>query len=148
MEKKRIFVFIFIAAILMVSGHLIMGYIENSSVQNISTKIQKSSDVVGSAPEIEITSVSLTGSGSLIDVRYVADNPLKGLDGSNVYIIDHATGRKLGVTGVARIGELISRSKENRYGYFIINNVERTVANGSWVTVVIGNFSQEMTVSE
>jgi len=139
MEKKHII--ISAVLIFVISGYFIVGYVESSK----SPEIENTH--VNSTPKIEVLSASLTGSGSLIDVRYNTDRPLS-LDSNNVYLIDHATGEKLRVASTIYIGMLLSRNNKSTYGYFIVNNVDRIVTNGSSVTVVMGDFRQNMTVSE
>ena len=116
--------------ILIATGYLVNGYMD--SVR---------------PPNLEVLSVRLTGSGDLIDVRYSVDKPIKQeLNGSNVYLMSHLTGKKYGVAGVVKIGMLLSRSPDSSYGWFFINNADKSLVKDSWVTVVIGDYRQEMLV--
>jgi len=97
MKKKYVLIIVLAAIVFIAAGYFVIADIEFNK-----------------PPEINVLSVSLTGTGSLIDVRYQTNKPItEQLNGSNVYLIDHTTGKMLGVAGVAKIGALISRSSEN-----------------------------------
>ncbi len=145
MKKNHIFILISGVLIILASGYFVTGYIDSSNP--IIKENSRNDEASSVTAKTEVISVKLTGSGSLLDVRYTSDRP-HGFDGSTAYIIDNATGKKLGLLGVPRIGMLRSTSQKNTYGYLIVNNADRTVVNGSKVKVVLGNYTQEKIVSE
>jgi hypothetical protein len=104
-------------------------------------------DQVAQASPATVVSVSakLAGdNGTMISVEYQTDrNMTANLDANRTYLIDESSGKRLGVQWVSYIGPLISQSVGKASGWFVIDNAELSVINGTQVTIVIGNFTKE-----
>ncbi len=103
---------------------------------------------------LRIEAVRLTGAGNLLDFRYRVIDPKKVsplLDRhAKPYLIDQASGVKLTVPNMPKVGSLRAKGKpETDRVYFILfGNSKGWVKKGSRVTVVVGDFKAENLVVE
>jgi hypothetical protein len=98
-----------------------------------------------SPAKIVSVSAKLGGdSGSMITVQYQTDkNMSRNYESNETYLVLQDSGKKLGVQWTEYFGPLASQSKGKMTGWFIIDNSERDVRNGTMVTIVIGSFTKE-----
>jgi hypothetical protein len=84
------------------------------------------------------------GGGSLVVVEFQTDKPMKtDYNSDQVYMIVEESNRTLPVKWVPKIGLLISKSTGKDIGWFIVDNTDNVVKNGTMVTIVIGDFKSE-----
>jgi hypothetical protein len=84
------------------------------------------------------------GGGSLVVVEFQTDKPMKtDYNSDQVYMIVEESNRTLPVKWVPKIGLLISKSTGKDIGWFIVDNTDNVVKNGTKVTIVIGDFKSE-----
>jgi len=82
--------------------------------------------------------------GTLISVEYQTDRNMDvNLNSNQTYLIVEESGKRLDVQWASYIGPLISQSVGKTSGWFVIDNAEMNVKNGTRVTIVIGNFTKE-----
>jgi len=129
--KKRIFILLFLFLIVVSSIVFYLSYPHPE----------------GSESPAKIVSVSakLGGdNGSMITVQYQTDkNMSRNYESNGTYLVVQGSGKKLGVQWTEYFGPLVSESKGRMTGWFIIDNSERDVRNGTMITIVIGNFTKE-----
>lgn len=94
---------------------------------------------------IQVSALQLSGKGTLIDLRYRVLDPQKAaaLGGarSKPVLIDQASGAKLHVPSMPKVGQLRSRPENLQKGKIytaLFSNPQRLVSRGSKVTVVFG----------
>ena len=99
---------------------------------------------------IEIDSLRTSANGIMIDFRYKVLDATKaaalGNKEARPYLIDQASGRRLGVPNTPKAGPLRQTAELMKVGrvYFtLFSNPGRIVKPGSNVTVVIGEFRAE-----
>ena len=94
--------------------------------------------------------ISLSGVGDLLDVRFKIDPRMK--TPGPIYIQDEATGTKLTLANVPKIGPLISgrtpiskgrHQPVSNCGFGLFLNMEEVVKHGSLVTFVSGGYRKE-----
>jgi hypothetical protein len=101
------------------------------------------------AEDAPVTIVSVSAvlggdNGSMITVQYKTDRNMTRDFGSNeAYLIVQSSGKRLDVQWVTYIGPLASKSAGKTSGWFVIDNAEREVRNGTLVTIVIGDSRME-----
>jgi hypothetical protein len=77
-------------------------------------------------------------------VEFQTDKPMKtDYNSDQVYMIVEESNRTLPVKWVPKIGLLISKSTGKDIGWFIVDNTDNVVKNGTMVTIVIGDFKSE-----
>ncbi len=107
---------------------------------------QTQSAALSSEPlRLEYVTAKLAGEGGLIIVRYRYNKPSRSMRTNN-WILDTASGKQLNVQVVPLIGPLNSYSLSRRpamEGYFVVDNGERTIKEGSKITVVVGEQRKE-----
>lgn len=108
-----------------------------------------------SAWGIEVVALRRTAGGAMLDFRYRVIDPEKArplLDrGSKAFLIDQASGRRMGVPDTPKIGPLRQTAREPIAGrtYFVIfSNPGKLLGAGDRATVVIGDFRAEDIVVE
>jgi hypothetical protein len=83
------------------------------------------------------------GGGSLVVVEFQTDKPMKtDYNSDQVYMIIEESNRTLPIKWVPKIGLLISKSTGKDIGWFIVDNLDDEVKNGTLVTIVIGDFKK------
>lgn len=104
---------------------------------------------------IEIVGLRQSAGGAMLDFRYRVTDAEKARPllerSTSAYLVDQASGRRLTVPNPPKIGPLRQTSRALIPGrtYFILfSNTGRSVAKGSRVTVVIGEFRAEDLVVE
>jgi hypothetical protein len=104
---------------------------------------------------LKILRVRLTASGYMLDLRYQVIDPEKAsplLDRKvKPYLIDQATGAKMQVPNMPKVGSLKQRVAEadTEKTYFILfGNSRGIVRQGSLVTLILGELKQENLVVE
>ncbi len=103
---------------------------------------------------LRIVAVRLTGAGNLVDFRYRVIDPGKVsplLDRhAKPYLIDQASGIKLSVPNMPKVGSLRAKGKPetDRIYFILFGNSRGLVKKGSKVTVVVGDFKAEDLVVE
>jgi len=104
---------------------------------------------------IRILSLRQSAAGYMLDFRYQVTDPEKAstvLDRKiKPYLIDQATGTKLYVPSMPKVGSLKNRvvNPDVEKTYFILfGNSRGLVKSGSKVTIVIGDFREENLVVE
>ncbi|MDD1676226.1 MAG: hypothetical protein LUQ40_00650 [Methanomicrobiales archaeon] len=81
------------------------------------------------------------GDGALVVVEYKTDKPMKtDFTANDLHLIVDESGNKLWVRMIPKIGMLISKSTGKDVGWFIIDNGDLLVKNGTNVTIVIGSY--------
>lgn len=107
---------------------------------------QVQSTALSSEPLIlENVTARLAGDGGLLIIRYRYNRLTSGMRTHN-WILDPASGRQLNVQTIPLIGPLNSYSLSRRpvlEGYFVIDNGERLVKEGSEITVMVGDLRKE-----
>lgn len=99
---------------------------------------------------VEISSLRLSANGHLIDFRYKVLDPEKAKALVNredkPVLIDQATGQKLHVPSMPKVGSLRQTAQSLTAGkiYFVLfSNAKKVVKSGQKVTVSIGDFRAE-----
>jgi len=98
---------------------------------------------------IKIVGVRLSANGYMIDFRYRVIDPEKASPlfdrGERPYLVDQASGAKFVVPNPPKTGPLRTSDKPqaNRNYFILFANPGKYIKEGSWVTVVIGNFKAE-----
>lgn len=108
-----------------------------------------------SAYGIEVVALRRSAGGNMLDFRYRVIDPEKArpiLDRrSKAYLIDQASGTRLGVPDTPKVGPLRQTAREPIAGltYFVIfSNSGKLMRAGDLATVVIGDFRAENVVVE
>lgn len=93
-------------------------------------------------PPLEILQAELTGDGSFVDVRFRMNKLGKFRGKCDAYLVDEASGERVTVATTPKIGTLYSRWADGSptTGYVLFLNSRGVVKEGSYVTVVFGNF--------
>lgn len=106
---------------------------------------------LGSAPRIEPVSVRLAGDGEFVEVRfrYHGKEPFDP-DRPGTFLIDEATGEKLFLLQLQRIGKLgmKAESDEAPVHSILFKNREGLLKPGARVTLVIGETRRERLLLE
>ncbi len=95
---------------------------------------------------IEVIGVHPVSSGYMLNFRYRITDPVKAKSlndmKSKAYVIDDATGTRLAVPAMEKVGELRSgvTPETGRTYFMIFGNPGKLVKSGGKVTVVVGNF--------
>jgi len=95
---------------------------------------------------IEVVGVRYSADGDILDFRYRVKDPDKAAPLFNrrvrPYLIDEATGARLGVPSPPRTGPLRSLNppQADRTYFMFFSNFGRLVQPGGAVTIVIGDF--------
>jgi hypothetical protein len=102
---------------------------------------------------VKILGIRQTGHSYLLDFRFHVIDPEKAkplIDrGAKPYAIDEASGLKLAVPDMPKVGSLRAKGNEPDRDYFILfSNPNGLVKKGSKVTVVSGDFKVENLVVE
>ncbi len=103
---------------------------------------------------LKVVAVRLTSAGGLVDFRYRVIDPEKVSPflsrNAKPYLIDEASGAKLSVPNMPKVGSLRAKGKpETDRVYFILfGNSRGLVKKGSRVSVVVGDFKVENLVVE
>ena len=102
---------------------------------------------------IKILGIRQTANGSLLDFRFHVIDPEKAtpLIGRHAkpYMIDEASGMRLSVPNMPKVGSLRAKGNEPDRDYFILfSNPNGLIKKGSKVIVVIGDFKVENLVVE
>ncbi len=98
---------------------------------------------------LKVVAVRLTSAGGLVDFRYRVIDPEKVSPlisrSAKPYLIDEASGAKLSVPNMPKVGSLRAKGKpETDRVYFILfGNSRGLVKKGSKVSVVVGDFKVE-----
>jgi hypothetical protein len=98
---------------------------------------------------VEIVGVKPVTSGYMLAFRYRIVDPEKARmlndRKSKAYLIDEATGIRLAVPAMEKVGELRSGSlpEADRTYFMVFGNPGKLVKSGSRVTLVVGNFRAE-----
>ena len=98
---------------------------------------------------IEITSLSMTAAGHMVDFRFRVLDPAKAASlftrENKPYLIDQASQQVLSVPVMAKVGPLRTSDppKQDRIYWMFFGTVPGLVKSGSKVTVVIGDFRVE-----
>lgn len=130
--KKKILLPIFLVSITLVSTIIFYLYRQNQVAR-------------ASSPKVISVSAKLAGdNGSLISVEYQTDDEMSvNFETNQTYLIVQSSGKRLSVQWASYIGPLISQSVGKTYGWFVIDNSELDVTNGTQVTIIIGDFTKE-----
>lgn len=97
---------------------------------------------------IHITALRLTAAGYMVDVRYRVTDPERaktfaGGKHTEVFLVDEATGTRLGVPTTPKLGPLRQRLKgdvrSDREYFVLFANPGRQLRPGNQVTLVAGN---------
>lgn len=90
-------------------------------------------------PQIRISSVSLSGDGSFVDVRYWLSRPDKAQGRFPVYLVNEATKEKLGLMRFTKHGAIRTRhGRHQAGGVMLFFNRNGSVRSGSSVTLFFG----------
>ena len=95
---------------------------------------------------IEVIGVHPVSSGYMLNFRYRITDPVKAKSlndmKSKAYVIDDATGTRLAVPAMEKVGELRSgvTPETGRTYFMIFGNPGKLVKAGGKVSVVVGNF--------
>lgn len=95
---------------------------------------------------VEVIGIHPVSSGYMLNFRYRIVDPVKAKSlndmKSKAYVIDDATGTRLAVPAMEKVGELRSGAtpQVGREYFMIFGNPGKLVKPGGSVTVVIGNF--------
>jgi hypothetical protein len=105
--------------------------------------IQRETTAKASAKVISVTAKLGGDNGSMISVGYQTDKIMDiNFDASQAYLIVESSERRLNVQYATYIGPLISKSLGQTSGWFVIDNSDMSVTNGTYVTIAIGDFRQ------
>jgi hypothetical protein len=103
---------------------------------------------------VRVESIRLTAAGHMVDFRYRVIDPEKAATltkrGREAFVLDEATGTKLPVP-VTKVGQLRGTGtlpQADRVYTVMFNTGGGLIAQGSQVTVVIGDFKAEHLVVE
>jgi hypothetical protein len=84
------------------------------------------------------------GDGSLVVVEFQTDKAMKtDYNADQAYMIVEASNRTLPIKWIPKIGLLISKSTGKELGWFIVDNLDNEVKNGTMVSIVIGDYKKE-----
>jgi hypothetical protein len=102
---------------------------------------------------IRIQNVRLSANGYLLDFRYRVINPEKALpligQHAKPCIIDEASGMKLSVPNMPKVGSLRAKGNKPDRDYFILfSNPNRIVKKGNKVTIIVDGFKTEHLIVE
>jgi hypothetical protein len=105
---------------------------------------------------VEVTALRLSAGGRIVDFRYRVLDPGKaavlGDQKVRPMLIDQATGTRLHVPSMPKVGQLRSTTQRMQVGKIytaLFSNGSGAVKNGSKVTVVFGNLkAEDLTVTE
>jgi hypothetical protein len=117
-----------------------------TSQQAIPTQVQTSTEEKWG---LEIVAVRLTAAGSLLDFRYrVTDTERVSAlfdRKAETYLVDQASGARLSVPNMPKVGSLRARGKleADRVYFILFSNSKGLVKKGGKVTLVIGDFKAE-----
>ena len=103
---------------------------------------------------VEITRLSLTAKGRMVDFRYKVLDAKKAAPlfkrKTKAYLIDQASGKVLAVPRTAKVGPLRNTymPKQDRIYWMFFGNTQKLVRAGNKVTIEIGDFRAENLVVE
>ena len=103
---------------------------------------------------VEITRISLTAKGRMVDFRYRVVDAKKAAPlfkrKTKAYLIDQASGKVLAVPRTAKVGPLRNTymPKQDRIYWMFFGNTQKLVRAGNKVTIEIGDFRAENLVVE
>ena len=89
---------------------------------------------------IQVNQATLSGDNSFIDVRYRLSRPDKDQGNFPVYLVDEASGQKLGIMSLPKFGSIRSKhSKHQTLGILLFYNKDNTIKHGSQITLHFGS---------
>jgi hypothetical protein len=103
---------------------------------------------------VDVVGIRLVSSGSMLRFSYRVIDPQKAQPLNdkrwNPYLIDEATGAKLGVPEMEKVGKLrqTGATEEGRIYWMVFGNPGLLVKHGNRVDVVVGNFRADGIVVE
>ena len=134
-------------------GPQAMSSSESSAVPKEPTQLEDEVVKIEEKWGIKILGIRQTANGSLLDFRFHVIDPEKAkpLIGRHAkpYIIDEASGMKLSVPSLPKVGSLRAKGNEPDRDYFILfSNPNGIVKKGSAVTVMADDFKVEHLIVE
>ena len=93
----------------------------------------------------EIVGCILTADGNIISIRFKINRTgYIAKDVSEIYVIDEATGAKISLLSIPKLGKMVTRKgHRGGYGYMMFVNLEHVVKHDSRVTVNIGDYQKK-----
>lgn len=132
-----------------ISAWVCVGFLLLTACARVGPQSRNADEEVREQWGIEITGLSMSAGGHMIDFRYrVLDakkaEPLFARE-HKAYLIDEASKKVLSVPTTAKVGPLRTTGdvKEGRIYWMFFGNIPGLVKSGSKVTVVIGDFRAE-----
>ena len=134
-------------------GPQAMSSSESSAVPKEPTPLEDEVVKIEEKWGIKILGIRQTANGSLLDFRFHVIDPEKAkpLIGRHAkpYIIDEASGMKLSVPSLPKVGSLRAKGNEPDRDYFILfSNPNGIIKKGSAVTVIADDFKVEHLIVE
>ena len=128
--------------------HLAMASGESSEVSAKPTSSEDQSVEIEQKWGVKILGIRQTANAFLLDFRFHVTDPEKANSligrGAKPYIIDEASGTKLSVPNMPKVGSLRAKGNQPDRDYFILfSNPNGIVKKGSKVTVIADDFKVE-----